>query len=381
MRLRNRLTALFSPTFQLVSDGTVLIRGGILGPVQWVVPRARCLYRRIELPGLPMRQRLSAARIAARRYEPAAGAKSLIAWQGETAHIWIWEQPDAGHQEGEGGPWLPESLLHAALENDGVRLVALVYGMESQYWREGVLQASQWWPALPDAAQWRRFVRACGLSPDTPVPDCAELPWVRAAWAQSRRARHASPASIERWAWRTGMVLVALVVGWQLASVLTWDRARRQLDGQMEALRAQAAPLLAARERAEMARDAIGGLQRLQSEGASDYLLMAEVVARLPDDARFTQWRREGDGLQLVVRSVQADPRVFVSAFADHPQLAQVTAAPGQDGQMDIEFRLPAGPDAQAPEGDNPVQASAAPGGDTLSRTSTPRSGIAGVAG
>ena len=114
MSLRNRLAAIFSPTRRLAGPEPATVRGGgPLGGVQWVVPRAECHYRRMDLSGLPARQRAAAARIAARRHEPRPQASFHVAWTGGIAHVWTWTAFAGDGTPGE-AEWIPESLLRAS---------------------------------------------------------------------------------------------------------------------------------------------------------------------------------------------------------------------------------------------------------------------------
>lgn len=341
MPQRKTLAAIFSPTRRLIGpEPQVVSRGGLLGTSEWVVQRAQCLYRRVDLSALPPRQRGGAARIAVRQHEPVEGAAAHVAWTGGVAHIWLWTAPDPGVARGDVA-WVPESLVRSPPPGDGLRLLRLVQGTEGQYWREGSLRASQYWPEPPDAEQWRRFVRACGLGPEhaSAVPEPVDAGWSR-PWADGRRTWPASPARLERWAWIGGLWILAAVLGWQLAALMRWQDAQRDLSARLEALRAQSTPLLAARERAEAAREELLRLRELQ-RGVSDYRLMADVVAALPEGSLLTAWLREGGKLQVALKSRQTDPRTFVAAFEKHELLADVSATSLPEGRMQLEFTLP----------------------------------------
>ena len=72
MNLRKQLAALFLPTRRLTgtdpdldAPDAIVQQGGALGGQQWVVPRALCQYRRVDLAAVPQRQRHAAARLAA----------------------------------------------------------------------------------------------------------------------------------------------------------------------------------------------------------------------------------------------------------------------------------------------------------------------------
>ncbi|HZH44669.1 MAG TPA: hypothetical protein VEY50_11365 [Lysobacter sp.] len=348
MLLRKTLAALFSPTRRLIGpEGLCVARGGVFGALEWVVPRAQCLYRRIDFSALPPRQRLGAARIAARQHEPVEGAPAHVVWTGPVAHMWLWAEPSAWIKSAEEG-WVPESLLRAPPAVDGLRLLKLVSGVEGQYWRQGELHASQWWSERPSPEQWRLFVRACGLGPGQahPMPEPVDAPWA-SPWGDVRRGLPASPARLERWAWTAAAWGLAAVLGWQSAALVRWQQAHADLGERLEALRARSVPLLAARERAENARASLLHLRELQ-RGVSDYSLMADVIAKLPKDSRLTGWLREGGKLEVAVKSAERDPRAFVAAFERHPLLADASAAPLTTGEMRLVFNLPGVAKAEA---------------------------------
>lgn len=342
MQLPNRLTALFSPTRRLIGDEAPLLhRGGALGPQLWVVPRSLCHYRRLDLSSLPPRQREGAARVAARRHDPVPDAEHYIAWSGGHAHLWIWPQT-GDFQLPADQAWLPETVLRAPPDEDGARLLKQEEGYEGQLWRGGELLATRWWPGLPDMDQWRMFLRAGGLAPDAGggVPEPQALPWSSSPWGETRRGLPASAVVLERLGWTAVGCILALGLGWQLAALATWSVSLARVDARTEALRAQATPLLEARERADMALERLQGYQELK-QGLSDYALMAEVLAPLPDDARLSTWLREGERLQSAAQSANVDPRHYVSAYDGHPRLNDVVATPHPDGSgMGLAFSV-----------------------------------------
>lgn len=340
MQLRNQLAAIFSPTRRLdVPEQPLVSAGGRLGEVEWVVPRAECDYRRMDFARLPPRQRGPAAQIAARRHA-SAPASFHIAWTGPVAHVWTRSVAN----EDAAGPvrrWVPESLLRPAPGHDGPRLLRQVKGVEGQFWRDGQMQASQWWPEVPGIESWNRFVRSCGMSPDPHgVPEPEPVGWAE-PWGDGRDRLPTSPATLERWAWHGVIGAVALALGWQLAADVRWAMARASIEDRTEALRAKAAPLLDARERAERTSDEIAALQALQA-AHSDYDLVAAVIAPLPGDTRLLGWQREGDKLQADIASSASDPRVFVTAYASDPMLRDVVATPGANRSVRLAFDLPA---------------------------------------
>ena len=304
----------------------------------------------MDFNALPARQRQSAAAIAVRRLEPTAQARSHVAWVGGFAHIWTWVAP-APDIEPE-TRWIPESLLKAPPLVDGPRLVRAIRGVEGQVWREGQLQASQWWPEPPAGEEWHRFLRFAGLASgslhDTPAP--SDLPWQDAPWGDARRGFRFSPASLERMAWTLGLGALAFVLGWQLVVQMKWSAAQEELEARISALRSDAADLLSARERAYAARSAIAEYRQLQW-ATNDYVLMADIDASLPDESRLVGWMREGVKLKAGVQTQDTDPRHFIAAFSKHAVLSQLQAAPAAEaGVMGLDFTLPAPPNADGGE-------------------------------
>lgn len=306
------------------------------------MPRADCQYRRLDFAALPTRKRAGAAMLAARRLDPRQGALVHVAWTGSVAHLWTWAGGIEAVALGEAG-WVPESLLRAAPRRDGLRLLRQVRGVEGQYWRDGRLQASRWWPEEPGPEAWQRFARACGIGAEdaVSVPDVEDAGWAD-AWGDARRGLPATPAVLERWAWTAGIAVLAFALAWQATAQVQWAVAKSRLDTRLDALRQRAAPLLAARERADAARDALLALRSLP-RGHDDYALMAAVIEPLPADARMSAWVRDGDKLTATIASGDADPRHFVAAYGSNPTLSGVVATPAAAG-MALAFDLAAAP-------------------------------------
>ena len=354
MNLRNKLAVLFSPTRRLTGDEAALVQqGGLLGGQEKVVPRAECQYRRLDLTAMPARQRSAAARLAVSRYEPSPDAATHVAWTGGIAHLWIWatQAPATGRREQR---WIPETLLAAPPVADGPRLLAMNPGVEGQLWQSGQLLTSQWWSQAPDQEAWQRFLRGAGLDPETASfpPQPVVLPWSASPWGERQQGGFASSAVDEYFLWMAALVLLALALGWQVAGLVRWNNASKALASQLEVARKVAAPLLAARERAEQLQVDTAHLLQLQSD-SGDYELMGEIIAALPEGAQMKAWQRNADKLQVTLQSAETDPRKFVSAFEKLPRLADVTATPVAGGTMQLAFTLPGkSKDAEAAGGE-----------------------------
>lgn len=345
MNLRTKLAALFLPTRRLIgvdpvgAEAPVVQPGGIFGGQQWVVPRAECQYRQVDLSGMPARHRDSAAKLAAARYRPTPEAATHVGWRDGIAHLWIWATPPPEVASGE-QHWLPETLLFAPPAQDEARLLRAARGVEGQLWEGDQLVLSQWWPEVPDADAWQRFLRAGGIESDGTVPAPLSRPW-SSPWGEGRRQLlPGSAAGRERLAWLATGGLVALLLGWSLTGLARWSDAGDRLASRLDAMRTEVAPVLAARERAEAAQAEMERLRGLQS-GTSDYALMAQVARALPEGVLVQAWSRDDGKLRVTVSGGDPDPRKSVLAFAGHPQLADVSAMPAGGG-MQLVFTLPA---------------------------------------
>ncbi len=248
-------------------------------------------------------------------------------------------------------------MLLPAPMGDAERLLRLMRGYEGQVWREGDLVASQWWESVPDADAWQRFLRGAGLaSSQLPPPAPEQFPWELVPWGKAQRIGVDNAQAYERWAWYLLWVVALFLLAWEATGLYRWNAAGHQMAAQLERHRLKAEPALAARDRAETARDSIAQLTKLQV-GINDYVLMAEIASALPQGAQLAAWRREPGKLHVGVKTQEQDPRVFVEAFSGLPQLASVTATPvAAKGQMMLDFSLPV-PDDEAAAGTEPTGA------------------------
>ncbi len=263
-----------------------------------------------------------------------------MAWTGGVVHFWFWDVPDEIGTDAR-QRWIPESLLLPPPATDGVRLLKLAHGYEAQFWQKGMLAGSQWWEHIPTSESWLRFVRSSGLDPTAlqDVPDTVSLSWSDQPWGETSWLQRLGGLFDEKAAWLLLAVMFAAGLGWQLSSLLRWQLAADQLSTRVERMRTEVAPLLAAREQAEQAQGELERLQALRTPN-DDYVLMAGVIARLPEGSTLLTWRREAGKLQVSVHSGETDPRAFVVAFEGDPRLSDVAVTPMTGGGMQLVFEL-----------------------------------------
>lgn len=338
--MQKRPRALFSPGRSLPGETPGLRQAkGLFGAQEWVIPRRDCQYRKQDFRALPPRKRPMAARLAAARFLPSADARIHLAWQEGIAHYWIWTPPQDSPSVYR--RWLPESLLYPPPTQEGVRLLSLCEGVEGQYWSNGVLAASQWWAHRPSEAEWLTFLRAAGASTGGgELPEPVALAWLDRPWAHAGGGLSMDADTAERVAWMASAGLLLAVSGWQLASLMRWDAEAAKEAVRLEVARSRAAPLQAARERAEAAAAQIADLRELEPE-YTDYDWMARIGAKLPNGASLAGWSREPGKLRVLVRGGDADPRRYIEAFVQSPPFDDLTATVSGSGNILLEFALP----------------------------------------
>lgn len=316
------------------------------GPSQaWVVARALCAYARFDCGPVPRRERAAYLDLAVRRWAPFADAMHHVSWAGEQAMVWCWPNsvlvdPTQPEVTPEIVRCTPESIYLGEPREEGAGLQACAEGVEGRVWRQGVLHASQWWPALPTLSEWNRFLRGAGLpvQPAVPVPDAVPRqasPWVshRGPSLGELGRRHARRLAI------AAVAAVGFLFAWQLGALvpLAWREWRVQQE--LAELEPSLGAIMTARESAESDLARIEALLALRP-AHSQTNLMAEVARAAPPSVRqVTRWQYDArDGLQVTLQMQPADPPALVAAYEASALLDEVSTEPG-DGPDRLRLR------------------------------------------
>lgn len=268
---------------------------------------------------------------------------------------------------------LPETLLLPA-HTQGVALQTCSVGVEGQFWREGQLVASRWWPEAPDAAAWLNFQRSAGVPADAQqavVPSAGDAPgpeWLEQPWApvstlaamveRSRLRLHAAAAAL--------VALLLLPTLWLLRAYWETTQQVAALEAERSRLEAEVQPVLKARA------EALAAVAELDALAAAvdrtDALqLLAHLAGQVPRDGnrvRDLEW--DGRRLRLVLAVPATTPRItYVRSLEGGGWLQDVREDTQEEvaGTVALTAEIRATQPARRP--------SAAPAASTLSAAST----------
>ncbi len=157
---------------------------GALRAPHLVLARARVRLALFPVERIPVSAREQALRLHLLQISPYA--RTGFAWhvRGATAYAWYWDETalDAAlaphNLSGRFVRPVPEPLLRQR-GPDGFALNRTLDGVEGQFRAAGSIEASSWWPASPDAAEWAHFARDVGGAyASAPCPPLAQPAWL-----------------------------------------------------------------------------------------------------------------------------------------------------------------------------------------------------------
>ncbi|MFN7521476.1 MAG: hypothetical protein ACK5VV_13760 [Lysobacteraceae bacterium] len=321
--------------------------------MEWVVPRAQCLFFTLDVAKVPAKRHESYAALAVKRMAPfAAPDWHAITRRGQMM-VWAWPKAvlevasDGGPTWSTGDRAIPEAILRGEPGEDDAQLVACDAGFDARLWRRGLLVASQWFPQVPDAAAWVEFLRGAGADAHDAVPMPTAGGWRESPWSAPSRAAFA----VDGWRHfgRSAVLLAASIVvallAWPMGSGLRHAVEATLVEGRIEALSEQLSSVLDRRDAALGALDETHALLALRARQPQSRLLAALERALGPQGIHAREWDfQRGSRLRLVLSAPGADPQALVTALMSTGMLDDVRVEPGNEaGQMVVQAELTAG--------------------------------------
>lgn len=333
------MQALFLPRRTAVYQTKLRPLGGGLGRREWVLSRSLCSSERFDLSQLPSARRADALAIKLESARPYPDANAWIGWQGGVAQVWFWSPAQLPSADYTRGIIIPETTLHPP--GEGLRLVRCLEGVEGQYWQQGQLLRSRWWPSIPNEHAWANFCRALGQLPG-PMPEPVQLPWLNRPWARNMSLSASRLLRREKELVTATGALLSLALGWQLAGLVGTASAESEQQQRLNAIRQEAGPELEARNRAMNDLDTIRFYTTLGGS-VSQQRLMADVADAMPQKAQLVEWRYiRGEPLRFTLRIAgEVDNVAMIRRFEALDRLQEVSAQRGSRGtDFDVTARI-----------------------------------------
>lgn len=247
---------------------------------------SRALYRCKVLPlaHVASGERRAVLRNLLLAWAPFDHAEYRVAWQGDAALAVAWDRNVVdsllapAHWPRSPNLWPETFLREPPPARDGLRVVECLEGVEAQVWRGAALQATRWWPQAPDPEEAQGWLRSLGAnaSAATTLPGVTAVAWRHRPWAelQTLDGLSSTTSRLERLAVGAALVGFAALTGAQAHQAWSVYEARQAVLRDRERLLLEAAPVMAARERAEsLAREAQYLADQMNSIAPLDLLL------------------------------------------------------------------------------------------------------------
>lgn len=312
---------------------------------EWVVARSLCHYRLFDLSNLPLARREDALKLKIRQWSPFSDYQSYIVWHQHTAQVWVWDknlqQTAMTAQNLKASKILPETLLRPPLSKTGVQLIQCLEGFEGQYWREGILWGSRWWPQLPTLSSWAMFQRSYGLAVDNEVPQPITSTLLNKPWGRTRSTFSRINLQQHEYLWVfLGGAILLTAISWQIIKITKWQQALTTVQQKIDALNQEATPILTAKTNAVDNKQAAEKLYQLDLY-PSQLALLAKVAKKLPERARLLEWDYQWGQLRITVEETKPDPRKYVQMFELLDWFKEVRTEMGRKAdQLTVEMQL-----------------------------------------
>jgi hypothetical protein len=303
----------------------------------WVVSRALCRFFHVPLPADTDRAHYAdAVALEIKRLSPFERTGSHLHVGAGFAAVWLWDQQEmqaaatAVGVDIDRARVLPEPALRPALA-EGARLIEGLDGVEAQYWTDGALSASRWWPHLPDERAWVAFQRGASIPPDrldAAVPEPLHLPWLDRPWTRSWGAGALSLSRLDLRLIAAGVAVAMLAAyGYEGARYLHAEHQAAALAREVAEQSAAMEPILASRTAALANLDAIQTLHRLD-RFPGQLTLIARIAENLPPGrSRIEDWLYDRGQVELSIADDQpVDVVKLVRALEDSALFSGVVA-------------------------------------------------------
>jgi hypothetical protein len=313
----------------------------------WVVSRALCrIFKLAPLADASTARQAEALRLQTERLSPFAETGSHFHFAQEAISLWAWDARAVEEAAGAIGvdprrvTVVPEAAMHPP--GDGIRLIECLDGVEGQWWQNGFLSASRWWPAPPDKSGWILFQRGASIEPDrilTEPPPAVPLPWIARPWTKSANHGLGGITGLDPQL-AAAVAAVVLLIGYGYIGA-EWSRLAFDISAverKIAAASTAIAPVTEARSTALTNQAAVSRLRELDPY-PSQLALMARLATILPkNETHFTEWSYDRGQLEVTVAAAHPlDATYFVRAL---DRLGDFKAVSAERASSDNSLRI-----------------------------------------
>jgi hypothetical protein len=336
----------------LQTSGGVEEPRGRRGRRFWIISRGLCRFFKVPLlADASAAHQIDALKLQIERLSPFVESGSHAHFGPDFVSLWLWDADTARLAAETIGVdltrmrVLPETALRPNDEN-GVRLVTTLDGIEGQSWIKGSPAASHWWPTPPDAGEWLRFVRGASvahdhLAPLSPTP--LRLDWLERPWTRTRVAGSFALDQLDLRIAAVGIGAVMLVFYCYFGA--EWLRLVHDVDAATAAAAARSQASTAITEARATALDNLAMIENLRAldRYPSQLEVMARVAGSLPkNETHLTAWSYDHGQLEVTVAADHPlDARFFVRSLEQIDGFKNVSVQrAGDDNSLNIRLMI-----------------------------------------
>lgn len=305
-----------------------------LGMREWILSRGLCAYQLFDLADIPANERRNALAVKLQQWSPFRVTGNCYVWQGAAVHVWAWdrEKVDKAMRQASvvTARIIPDSLLYPLPPVDGTRLLRTIEGYEGQHWSGKRLLQSHWWPALPTAAQWARFLRSCSVAPAKGLPMIDEPALMDDPWGRIQRESHVDTARVNRNVVAIAMSLVMAWLAWQAGGLWRWSEAVASVQSDVDRLTSELDPILANETAARAGLQWLEAISGLHSD-IKQIQLLHDVFFNVQSSSpiKLLNWEYANGDLKVTLTGGDLDPSDLVDAYESVRHFSDVSARTG----------------------------------------------------
>lgn len=310
------------------------------GSLQWVITRPLYRFQTFDLNQVPDKNRDQALRLELAQWTPFANSGYFVGWHGSRALVWGWNADTVQAAIAEQGltakrvQILPESLLQTPLKG-GLRLTRCREGFEGQFWRDGLIERSRWWPQTPTANEWLSFQRDAAIAPgdqQTGLPTAREGTLGAKPWLHPSESAVNIGTLVERPLMALGLLGLLAGALWFGLNLYKVQQNTARLREQQVQLQGQAAPILQARSQALDYLARINALQAL-ARFPNQLALMGRIAEVLPkNNTMLKDWEFQDRQLKITLTaSIDVATTPIIAVLQQAGAFSDVKALPGRD--------------------------------------------------